>query len=289
MLGVLFLPLIMLGVFEVVVAMLLLSPLPVARPVLGLAKQARTPIAWTVVGTVSVILLVFAVSSAVEIGGARRVHGSRDKGGDADALHHRWAELHDCMRRCMACRLQGADGPRRCRHSEVSAWLSLVLTTADLLLIFVLQKLAAVLSDREQMKVSQGALLKQVEAACHLACQSWYTPMHMHVQQGAHACRTGNLAACEEGRYGIQAQACMQVQGLHSEYERLRLESEGGKSTSGVAASTEAARLQSSLQAAQRDREQMGQELQGAQRARRTAEANVEALKSQTKACAFAI
>lgn len=48
------------------------------------------------------------------------------------------------------------------RNSEVSAWLSLVLTTADLLLIFVLQKLAAVLSDREQMRVSQGALLKQV-------------------------------------------------------------------------------------------------------------------------------
>ena len=45
----------------------------------------------------------------------------------------------------------------------MSAWLSLVLTTADLLLIFILQKLAMVLSDREQMRVSQGALLKQVQ------------------------------------------------------------------------------------------------------------------------------
>ena len=77
------------------------------------------------------------------------------------------------------------------------------------------------------------------------------------------------------------------MQGLHSEYERLRLESEGGKSTSRAAARDEATRLQASLQSAQRDKEQMGQELQAAQKARRTAEANVEALKSQTKACIF--
>lgn len=51
-----------------------------------------------------------------------------------------------------------------CRHSETSAWLSAVLTSANLLLVFVLQKLASVLSDREQMRVSQGALLKQVES-----------------------------------------------------------------------------------------------------------------------------
>ena len=51
-----------------------------------------------------------------------------------------------------------------CRHSETSAWLSAVLTSANLLLIFVLQKLASVLSDREQMRVSQGALLKQVDS-----------------------------------------------------------------------------------------------------------------------------
>lgn len=40
--------------------------------------------------------------------------------------------------------------------------MSAVLTSANLLLVFVLQKLASVLSDREQMRVSQGALLKQV-------------------------------------------------------------------------------------------------------------------------------
>ena len=75
------------------------------------------------------------------------------------------------------------------RHSEVSAWLSLVLTTADLLLIFVLQKLATVLSDREQMRVSQGALLKQVPILAvrakalmwQKACTSSWVPLHLGV------------------------------------------------------------------------------------------------------------
>jgi hypothetical protein len=144
---------------------LLLSPLPVARPILGLAKQTRTPIAWTAIGTVSVILLVFAVSSAVEIGEAR-THGVRDKGGELDALHRRYAAAACGVCCTVLCFMQGLTlVTLACRHSEVSAWLSLVLTTADLLLIFVLQKLAAVLSDREQMRVSQGALLKQVVTA----------------------------------------------------------------------------------------------------------------------------
>lgn len=50
----------------------------------------------------------------------------------------------------------------RSRHSETSAWLSAVLTSANLLLMFILQKLASGLSELEQMRVSQGALLKQV-------------------------------------------------------------------------------------------------------------------------------
>ena len=116
MLGVLFLPLIVLGCFELVTAILLLSPLPAARPILGLAKQTRTPIAWTAIGTVSVILLVFAVSSAVEIGEAR-THGVRDKGGELDALHRR------CVACCVCCvgHCAGADshnmhaGTPRCR------------------------------------------------------------------------------------------------------------------------------------------------------------------------------
>ena len=37
-----------------------------------------------------------------------------------------------------------------------------MLTTANLFSIFVLQKLAAVLAEKEQMKASQGALLRQV-------------------------------------------------------------------------------------------------------------------------------
>ena len=48
------------------------------------------------------------------------------------------------------------------RLAETGAWLSAVLTSANLISIFVLQKLAAVLADKEQMKASQGALLRQV-------------------------------------------------------------------------------------------------------------------------------
>lgn len=87
--GVLFMPLIALGLFELILALLLLAPLPVARPVLSLTKQTRTPIGWTITGTMSVILLVFAVSSAVEIGEAHS-YSAREKGGELDALHRRY-------------------------------------------------------------------------------------------------------------------------------------------------------------------------------------------------------
>lgn len=49
-----------------------------------------------------------------------------------------------------------------CRLAETGAWLSAVLTSANLISIFVLQKLGAVLAEKEQMKASQGALLRQV-------------------------------------------------------------------------------------------------------------------------------
>lgn len=88
MLGVLFLPLIALGCFELLLALVLLAPISIARPLLPLAKQTRSPVGWTILGTVSVILLVFAASSAVEIGEAHSRSG-REKGGELDALHRR--------------------------------------------------------------------------------------------------------------------------------------------------------------------------------------------------------
>lgn len=206
MLGVLLLPLIALGLFQGIIACLLLAPLPVARPVLSLSKATRTPIAWTIIGTVSVVLLVFLLASLYELGELHS-HTSRE-GGELDALHR--------------------------RHSGTSAWLSAVLTSANLLLVFVLQKLASVLSDREQMRVSQGALLKQ-------------------------------------------------VQGIHAEYERLRLESDGGGKGSKSTGDSELAALRESVQKAEKSKQDMEAQVQQAIKLRRTAESNVEALKSQTK------
>ena len=62
MLGVLFLPLVALGLLQIIIAAFLLAPLPLARPVIKITKQTRTPAGWTVVATVSVILVAFLVS-----------------------------------------------------------------------------------------------------------------------------------------------------------------------------------------------------------------------------------
>lgn len=62
MLGVLFLPLVALGIVQSVLAALLLAPLPLARPVIRITKQTRTPAGWTVIATVSVILVAFLIS-----------------------------------------------------------------------------------------------------------------------------------------------------------------------------------------------------------------------------------
>lgn len=52
-----------------------------------------------------------------------------------------------------------------CREAEANAYLSLTLTLASMLLLFVTRKLALTLSEREQLRVSQGAVLKQVSPA----------------------------------------------------------------------------------------------------------------------------
>jgi Trk-type K+ transport system membrane component len=86
MLGVVFLPLIALGGLQYILALVLLAPIPIARPVLRLSRNLQTPVGWTVIVTTSAILLVFLVSSLVEIG---EVH--RRDAGEADTLHRRCA------------------------------------------------------------------------------------------------------------------------------------------------------------------------------------------------------
>ena len=51
---------------------------------------------------------------------------------------------------------------RAVREAEANAYLSLTLTLASLLMLFVTRKLALTLSEREQMKVSQSAMLRCV-------------------------------------------------------------------------------------------------------------------------------
>lgn len=51
---------------------------------------------------------------------------------------------------------------RACREAEANAYLSLTLTLASVLLLYVGRKLALTLSEREQLKLSQMAMLKQV-------------------------------------------------------------------------------------------------------------------------------
>ena len=86
MLGVLLLPLIALGMVQGIIACLLLAPLPVARPVLTLSKKTRTPVALTIIGTVSVVLLVFLLASLYEIG---ELHSHISREVELDALHRR--------------------------------------------------------------------------------------------------------------------------------------------------------------------------------------------------------
>lgn len=89
MLGVLFLPLIALGLLQTVIAAFLLAPLTLARPVIRITKQTRTPAGWTVIATISVILLAFLISALYEIA---EVHGNARKGsGETESMHRRCA------------------------------------------------------------------------------------------------------------------------------------------------------------------------------------------------------
>jgi len=66
---------------------------------------------------------------------------------------------------CMSFQLNGTRVPEFLttalpREAEANAYLSLTLTLASLLVLFVTRKLALTLSEREQMKVSQSAMLR---------------------------------------------------------------------------------------------------------------------------------
>ncbi|KAK9809219.1 hypothetical protein WJX72_011554 [[Myrmecia] bisecta] len=118
------------------------------------------------------------------------------------------------------------------RQDELSALLSAVLTGSTLLMLFLLRKLGGVLAERESLKVSQQALLKQ-------------------------------------------------VQGLHIEYNRLTKEHDGSAARPAVDA--EVAKLKASLEAQKKEKQQIEAKLEEAQAIRKTAVANAEALKSQSK------
>ena len=85
MLGVLFLPLIALGLVQTIIAAFLLAPLPLARPVIKLTKGTRSPAGWTVIATISVILVAFLVSALYEIG---ETHGRKGHG-ESEVMHRR--------------------------------------------------------------------------------------------------------------------------------------------------------------------------------------------------------
>jgi hypothetical protein len=54
-------PIIFLGSFQCIVAVLLLAPLPVARIAINICKATTTPVGQTFLGTISVFLLVLLV------------------------------------------------------------------------------------------------------------------------------------------------------------------------------------------------------------------------------------
>ena len=92
MLGVIFLPLIALGLLQTITAALLLAPLPLARPVIKIMKQTRSPAGWTVTATISVILVAFLISALYEIA---EVHGHARKGsGEGEIMHRRCADTY---------------------------------------------------------------------------------------------------------------------------------------------------------------------------------------------------
>eukprot|EP00884_Botryococcus_braunii_P010705 jgi/Botrbrau1/19636/Bobra.0003s0006.1 len=198
------LPLYILLVIQAILGLTLLTPVYVARPAIALAKHSKSPIGLTVLGTISVFLGVLLIPPLVEINTINR-HTSK---------HASEVELANR------------------RESEASAYLSLVMTLVCLLWTFLLQKLGVVLGEREQLRLSQGALLKQVH-------------------------------------------------GLSAEYDRLNRQHSSSSGTGAIEAAT--SKLQSALTAAEKDKAAYLAQLEEAVKARKTAEANAAALKTQSK------
>lgn len=54
-------PIVVLGVFQSLIAMLLLAPLPMARAAIKLCKATTTPVGKTFLATISIFLLILLV------------------------------------------------------------------------------------------------------------------------------------------------------------------------------------------------------------------------------------
>jgi len=199
-------PLFILLGFESVLALLLIGPISLARPVILFAKGSRTPVGSTIVGTLTAFLCISLASPLYDFSRLRR-----------------WPDVEKL----------GSFGPNR-GEAEANAYLSLILTLASVLLLFVNRKLALTLSESEQLKVSQGAMLKQVS-------------------------------------------------GLQAEYSRLSDESKGLRRGAGPGPGFEVQRLKDMLSKVEQEKEAAVDKLVSAEKARRKAENNADALATQAK------
>ena len=129
------------------------------------------------------------------------------------------------------------------RQDELAALLSAVLTGTTLLMLFVLRKLGGVLAERENMKLNQGALLKQV---CDDGSNArTAAPLSLIVILQAVVIVWMLTALWLAGA---------QVQGLNAEYNRLSKEQSGA--TARADAEVEVTKLKSALDAAKKDKQQ---------------------------------
>ncbi|KAK9809442.1 hypothetical protein WJX73_007790 [Symbiochloris irregularis] len=186
---------------------MLLGPIQTARPIIALAKNSRQSVGKTIVATIATLLSLFILPPLYNFSQTNRRTANFGRESDSS----------------------GSD-------FESSTALNLVLPLSCLLLLFILQKAAITLGEREQLKTSQQALLKQ-----------------MH--------------------------------GLRAAYDKAT-EGTGGLPTSGSQAKQPSADADSSssrLATLEQENADLQERLQGALKSQRTAEANVEAFKTQSK------
>lgn len=198
------LPLIILLTLESTVALLLLAPRPFNRPAIALCKLSKTQVGATVVYTVSAFLLILLASPIYDA--TRLYYATRDK-----------------------AHLGLDEGEDQAAKTQLSAFL----TTAALLMMYLLRNFGITLAENDRMRTSEEAILKQVA-------------------------------------------------GLQDAYNRLSSVSEGGGAPGGGdTARTQA--LQGQLEEAKTQAAALQEDKEAADRARKTAVNNADALKSQYK------